>query len=265
MATPGKIKPGLVSVSFRKLNPPQLVQLCKKASLRGIEWGGDLHVPHGDFEMARRVGELTRDSGLEVAAYGSYYRVGSSERDGLAFEKVLETAIHLQAPLIRVWAGVKASADADEAYVNWVIEESQRIAALAQQAGVKVAYEYHADTLTDSLLSTVTLNEQARHPNLFFLWQPANGKAVAYNLQTLNTVLPRLQNVHVFHWWPDASVRHPLTTGEKDWQEYFKVLHNDDAERYALLEFVKGDEPEQLLQDAATLHRLLFVAQSGNG
>jgi len=253
MVSPRKIKSGLVSVSFRKLNPPQVVQLCKKASLRGIEWGGDLHVPHGDFEMARRVGQLTRDSGLEVAAYGSYYRVGASERDGLPFEKVLETAIHLQAPQIRVWAGVKASDAADQAYVNWVIEESLRIAGLAQQAGIKVAYEYHADTLTDSLLSTVTLNEKARHPNLFFNWQPANGKAVSYNLQTLNVVLPRLQYIHVFHWWPDASVRHPLKTGEKDWQEYIEVLRKDDTERYALLEFVKDDEPEQLLRDAAVL------------
>ena len=257
MSHSSNIKPGLVSVSFRKLNPPLIVDLCKKCSLVGIEWGGDVHVPHGDFETARRVGELTRGNGLEVAAYGSYYRVGASERDGLPFEKVLETAIHLQAPLIRVWAGVKASADADEAYANWIIGESDRIAGVAAKAGVKVAYEYHANTLTDSLLSTANLLAKARHPNLYYLWQPSNGKAVSYNLQALTAVLPRLENIHVFHWWPDSSVRHALSVGEADWKEYFGVLRQDGGARYALLEFVKDNEPEQLQADALTLHRLL--------
>ncbi len=251
------IIPGLVSVTLRKLNPPQIVALCRRAGLSAIEWGGDVHVPHGDFDMARRVGELTRENGLEVAAYGSYYRVGGSERDGLPFGKVLETAVNLQAPLIRVWAGVKASADADGAYVNWVAEEAERIASLAAAAGVRVAFEHHAGTLTDSLSSTAALLEKARHPNLFFLWQPANGRPVSHNLQTLRAVLPRLANVHVFHWWPDATVRHPLTVGEADWREYLQVLRQDGQRRCALLEFVKDDEPEQLVQDAATLRQWL--------
>jgi sugar phosphate isomerase/epimerase len=251
------IKPGLVSVTLRKLSPPQIVALCQQAALTGIEWGGDLHVPHGDLAVARRVHDLTVSAGLEIAAYGSYYRVGISERDGLPFEKVLATAVQLQAPLVRVWAGAKASADADEAYVGWVIDELERVAGLAAAAGIKVACEYHAGTLTDSLRSTAVLLEKARHPNLWFLWQPANGQPVSYNLQTLGLVLPRLANAHVFHWWPDASTRHPLTAGEADWREYLQILRQAGGSRYALLEFVKDDEPGQLLRDAATLRQWL--------
>src|SRR5690242_18609852 len=96
---------GLVSVTFRQLPPQQIVELAAQGGLAAIEWGGDVHVPHGELQTARRVLERTRQAGLQVAAYGSYYRVGVSPAQGLAFESVLETALALQAPTIRVWAG----------------------------------------------------------------------------------------------------------------------------------------------------------------
>ncbi len=92
--------PGLVSVSFRALSPREITGACLEAQVRGIEWGGDVHVPPGDLENARAVGQMTRDAGLQVAAYGSYFRC-----DGSDFEPVLETALAVGAPLIRVWAG----------------------------------------------------------------------------------------------------------------------------------------------------------------
>ena len=67
------IQPGLVSVTFRKLTPAEIVALVKQAGLKGIEWGGDLHVPHGDLVRAREVRELTHEGGLGVAACGSGY------------------------------------------------------------------------------------------------------------------------------------------------------------------------------------------------
>ena len=48
------IHTGLVSVTFRKLEPAEIVDLVKQAGLQGIEWGGDIHVPHGDIQRAKR-------------------------------------------------------------------------------------------------------------------------------------------------------------------------------------------------------------------
>src|SRR6476469_730727 len=109
------LRPGLFSVTFRQLSPPEIIALVGRAGLRGIEWGGDVHVPHGDVARAREVRDRTADAGLEVAAYGSYYRVAKSEADELPFERVLNTAQALGAPLIRVWAGKQGSAAADQA------------------------------------------------------------------------------------------------------------------------------------------------------
>ncbi|NBB78352.1 MAG: sugar phosphate isomerase/epimerase, partial [Verrucomicrobia bacterium] len=80
---------GLCSVTFRKHATDELIDLARKGGIEGIEWGGDVHVPPGDLENARAVGEKTAAAGLSVCSYGSYYRC--DEESGSPAE-VLETA-----------------------------------------------------------------------------------------------------------------------------------------------------------------------------
>jgi sugar phosphate isomerase/epimerase len=247
------IHPGLVSITFRKLSPAEIVSLVRKAGLRGIEWGGDIHVPHGDIERAREVRAMTAESGLRVAAYGSYYRAGWSEANGLPFRRVLDSALELGAPSIRVWPGVKGSADVDEAGRWAVIEDLRRIAEMAGQVGVRVATEFHGSTLTDTNESASQLLVEVDHPNLHTGWQPHNGEATADCVEGLQAVAPRLDNIHVFHWWPTSADRHPLADGTERWAEFWRVLRTLPGERFALLEFVPGDTEAAFLRDAATL------------
>lgn len=245
---------GLVSVSFRKLEPSAIVNLVAQADLKAIEWGGDIHVPHGDIASAKAVAALTADAGLAMANYGSYYRLGVSEQEGLNFQRVLETAHALGAPSIRVWAGHGPSADTDEAQRKTVTEDALRCAELAGQTGIKVALEYHNHTLTDCDASAMRLLNEARHPNLYTLWQPINHETVENNIVALTNVLPRLLHLHIFYWeFPDGVMtRRPLADGEAAWSKFLKLAVADD-ERYVLMEFVKDDDPEQFLRDAATL------------
>ena len=62
-------------MTFRQLTPQQIVELCVHNRLQVIKWSGDLHVPHGDIDTVTQVGRLTRQHELDVAAYGSYYRL----------------------------------------------------------------------------------------------------------------------------------------------------------------------------------------------
>src|ERR1700761_6585245 len=105
------LTPGLVSITFRKLSPEEVIALCVEAEVRCIEWGGDVHVPPGDVARAREVGHLTREAGLEVAAYGSYYRLGPNEPG--SFEAVMASAAALGAPTIRGWAGRKGARETE--------------------------------------------------------------------------------------------------------------------------------------------------------
>jgi hypothetical protein len=130
-----RILPGLVSVTFRKLTPPQIVELVSLGRLVGVEWGGDVHVPHGDLARGEEVGRMTRDAGLAVAAYGSYFEVGESEAEGLSFASVLETALALGAPLIRVWAGRSGPAQTDATTRQRIIADSQRITRTSPRYG----------------------------------------------------------------------------------------------------------------------------------
>ena len=249
----GMIHPGLVSITFRKLSPAEIVALVRKAGLRGIEWGGDIHVPHGDIARAREVAAMTQEAGLHVAAYGSYYRAGWSETNGLPFKQVLDSALELGAPTIRVWPGNKGSADVGESGRWEVIEDLRRIAGLAAQVGVTISTEFHGGTLTDTNESANQLLVEVDHPNLFTYWQPHNGEETAECVAGLRAVASRVSNVHVFHWWPTSADRHPLAEGAARWAEFLRELKALSGERFAMLEFVKGDDPDMFLRDAATL------------
>jgi len=198
------IHPGLVSITFRKLTPRQVVEAAAAAGLAGIEWGGDIHVPHGDLTRAAEVRRLTADAGLTVPSYGSYYHAGASEDEGLAFARVLDTARELRAPVIRVWAGQQGSAQMGAAARTRVIDDCRRIAALAAEAGVVVASEYHGGTLTDTDASSAAFMAEVNHPNFKTYWQPRCGVTAEESVRGLRDILPRLSHLHVFHWWPGA-------------------------------------------------------------
>jgi sugar phosphate isomerase/epimerase len=251
------IHPGLVSITFRKLSCAEIVALVRKAGLQGIEWGGDVHVPHGDLSRAREVRELTQENGLATAAYGSYYRAGQSEGAGLAFERVLETAVELGAPTIRVWPGVAGSDAVDEEGRWKIIEDLRRIAVLAAKVGVTITTEFHGGTLTDTNESAGRLLVEVDHPNVFTGWQPHNGEETGECVAGLREVLPRVSTIHVFHWWPTAAERHPLADGAERWARFWPLLGQAPGDRHALLEFVQGDEPAAFLRDAATLREWL--------
>lgn len=251
------ITPGLVSISFRKLSAPDLIAEVVRAGQKGIEWGGDAHAPHGDTATAETVGRQTREAGLEVAAYGSYYRLAETEKNP-DFQAVLDSALALGAPTIRVWAGKRGSADADAYHRRAVEEDARRICALAAPHGLRVAFEYHGGTLTDSTESAASLMHALTLDNLDTLWQPPNGASEDECEQSLRAVLPRVSNVHVFHWGPGGwGDRYPLSEGRERWRRYFNILAEDAKPRWALMEFVKGDSLDQYHQDARVLDHLL--------
>ncbi|MBN1579350.1 MAG: sugar phosphate isomerase/epimerase [Anaerolineae bacterium] len=248
------IHSGLVSITFRQLSPQEIIDLVTQAGLEGIEWGGDVHAPHGDVARARQVRQWTEDAGLVTPSYGSYYRVNSE--DSPPFEAVLDSAVALGAPIVRVWAGKIGSDKADEQFRHAVVDESRRIADLAQQANVIVAYEFHGNTLTDTNESALQLLQEVNHPNVKTYWQPMRAAEEQYRLDGLRAVLPWLTYLHVFSWEQDGS-RLPLAAGQRQWQERIEIVQGTGHEHYALIEFVQDNAPEAFLDDAATLKQWL--------
>lgn len=254
------IKSGLVSITFRQLSPEDIITLVKNAGLDGIEWGGDVHVPHGDIAKAKEVYHMTNAAGLDIPSYGSYYKVGESEQKGLRFQDVLASAIELKAGVIRVWAGKQGSTDADKNYWKTVIDDSRRIAKIANVENVKIAYEYHSNTLTDTNKSAKQLLDNVDNENIFSFWQPNINEDFEYNKSGLaQAVGNRLQHLHVYNWKKegDSLIRKPLTDGTEEWLEYFKIADRTPGTHYAMLEFVENNLPGNFLRDAAALKNII--------
>ncbi len=253
------ISTGLVSITFRGLQPADIIDLVSRAGLAAIEWGGDVHVPHGDLETAREVNTMMRDAGLTNCSYGSYYRLAESAEKGLSFSAVLETAQALEAPVIRVWAGHRSPADADAAYWEQIVEEARQIGDQAAECGIRVGFEFHGGTLTETEDTTCELLEKIGHNNVFTYWQPPHNVSHQRRLNSLKKVLPYLANLHVFYWVFDEQGgldRRPLKEGKNNWKDYLDVVAQVGGEHYALLEFVREADQQQFLEDAAVLQQI---------
>jgi sugar phosphate isomerase/epimerase len=263
MGSSDRFIPGLVSVTFRALLAEQIVALADKAKLRSIEWGGDVHVPHGDLRAAATARRLCDERGLLISAYGSYYRAGVREGSNPSFQHVLETAVALGASRIRVWAGNGGSAGADADTRKRIVDDLRAICADAATEGLSVGLEYHDRTLTDTPESALSLCDQVAAPNLRCNWQPRVGLAVAAGLRDIQILRPHLGDVHVFCLSVDR-LRLPLADGAGAWQAYLAAIAKvGPMTRHVSLEFVKDDNPNQLLADARVLHGLMNRVNKG--
>lgn len=260
------MRSGLVSITFRQLEALEVLRLAAEAGLEAMEWGGDIHVPPGEIATARRVGAATRDAGLEVAAYGSYYRLGVGEP--AAFDAVRDSAVALGAPLVRVWCGNLASAQAGEADRQRVVGDALRISELARAAGLTIACEWHGGTLTDEAGSARRLFDAVDHPAFMAYWQPHPYMAFEDCLRDMEAALPRLVGMHVYEWDVRTRERRPLRDGADKWPCYLRKVMTSgasqmDRDLYAMLEFVKDDDPARLREEAAVLREWIGAVNRG--
>jgi len=249
------IKAGLSSITLRRYGIAEVVRYAVDAKLSVIEWTADPHVPHGGIEAAREAATRTLDAGLEIAGYGAYYRCGEPAVSP-PFEQVLETALALQAPSVRVWAGRKPSATAPGTYWKAVARDLERVAKLAAAANCPVSLEYQDHTLNDCPEGWRQIMEAGDYGAVTSYWQPTTATEEKHRVDVLNEMLRHVANVHVFVW--DHGVRVPLARGEREWFRIFELLADDTRRDHcALLQLVEKDRPEHFMRDAATLRDIV--------
>ena len=253
------IKAGVCSVSFKQKAPKEVIELVSKTKLRGIEWIGNTHVPPNDIENAKKVGEMTRTAGLEVASYGSLFRLGAND-DVVPY---LETACALGAKDIRIWAGAgtKPSFEYTKDERSSLIYEAISICSIARDFGITISTECHDMSLTDCAESQLRFMQEVNQDNFFTYWQ----EILTLSKEDQDSSLLRihdsgkLRNIHVYQYkiLPEGRERQLIKEGFGKWKKRFDKLKKDTAERYALIEFVKNNSDEAFLDDANTLLELL--------
>lgn len=247
--------PGVVSATFRELPAREVIRLAAQSGLRAVEWSENAHVFPDNREGARALREETEAAGLTVACYGSYYRLGEYDDPEAVFRRSLVSAVALGAPLMRIWAGVKPSREADEPYRARLAGEARMIADMAAEKDITVVTEWHKNTLTDTNESGMALLEAVNRPNFKTLWQPTVALSPAQRVEGIRLLGDRLTNMHVYSW-PDGR-RGPLNAAE--WKLYLDAAACGGT-HCALLEFVRDNTPEQFAEDAA---RLIDLIENG--
>ena len=259
----GPLEPGLCSVTFRGRPVPEVVEVAAAAGLSAIEWGGDVHVPHGDLRAAADAAARSRAAGLSVVSYGSYLCCdATSARRGRPTPEtsaVLDTAEALGAPWVRVWCPFGVEPGAGPAEVDGVASALQVVAVAAAERGLGVYLEFHGGTLTADVASAVSLLGRVGSPEVACAWQAPYWapEPLAAEVADLESLGPWLAHLHVYAWDADGT-RQPLAQESDRWPARLAAAAGPEVgsalapelagrARVALLEFVADDDPEHLV------------------
>ena len=242
--------PGIVSATFKTESVDYVIKVAEENGLSAVEWSENHHIKKGDLSFARETAEKTASAGLEIAGYGSYYRLG----ENMEIRENLDTASALGAKNMRIWAGGKPSASLSAEERETLIKELEEATGVASSYGITLNLEWHKNTLTDTNESGLDVLERVESPSLRTLWQPTQALSFEERKKVLKMIMPYLSYLHVYYW--DESGRRPLSEGIDHWREYFSLL-DENKKYYALLEFVRNDSSEQLKEDAEVLRKLI--------
>jgi len=245
------MKVGLVSISFRHLTPEQVISHSVNAGIGTIEWGSDSHLPETDLENAKKIAQQTKDAGLNMVSYGSYYKLGKD----MDIVPYLETAKALGTSIIRIWAGTRGSEKVTEDERKRLVAETVAVCNKASEYGITICFEYHPNTLTDNYQSALRLMQEVDLPNCRLYWQPNYNKSQEENLTALKTVLPYVDVIHVFYW-NEARDQLPLAGGQEVWRQFLEIAKEKPHIQY-LLEFVPEDHEKHLPEEAAVFQKLM--------
>ncbi len=241
---------GLVSVSFRKLSPKEVIEAAASAGLKWIEWGSDVHAPYDNTERLTEITELQKEYGVSCFSYGTYFRIGKTPKEELPH--YIRAAKRLGTSILRLWPGVRGSDDYTPEEKEAFYAECKELALVAEKEGVTLCMECHNCTMTDKAESAYQLMQAVNSPAFQMYYQLNPYRTVEENIAYAKLLSPYIQGVHVFHWI--GNEKFPLADGFAPWQEYLTCLPDDKT---LLLEFMPDDCVESLPTEANTLFKLI--------
>ncbi len=237
---------GLVSISFRKHSPEEIVKAVKAAGLTCIEWGSDVHAPCHDMARLQEIAALQQAYGITCSSYGTYFRLGVTPLDELpayiAAAKILGTNV------LRLWGGTKKGEDMTAEELQAFTEICRKAAEMAEEAGVILCLECHMLSITQTPDYGVALLEAVSSPAFRTYWQPFQWLDTEGSLEVARAYAPYAEHLHVFNW--RGNDKFPLREGIEAWRAYLSAF---TSPRTLLLEFMPDDRIETLPAEAEAL------------
>lgn len=240
---------GLVSVSFRKNLPEEILSAMKDSDLSVIEWGSDVHAPSDDIQNLNELVKLQKKYGISCSSYGTYFRIGVSEKSEIY--GIIKAAGILGTDIIRLWAGNLSSKEVSGESKEKFFLECKDLSEIAKENGVKFCLECHNHTYTDDKTAAYELIKYVNSPYFKMYWQPNQFKSFDENIACAKLLSPYTENIHVFNW--EGKNKYPLIGAKDAWRTY---LSQFDADKTLLLEFMPDDSIDSLKTEADSLRSI---------
>ena len=217
--------------------------------------------PHFGIEVARtepqRVAEQIQENGLTVSALSLFNRF----TDAATLEDQLEEAeVYIRlAPLfhtdlLKLTPGPPGSLDATETDWDNLARSLTHLTAVAEEVGVRLAFETHMRQLTDSLAGTRRLLELAPSPLIGLTVDFSN---LSFAGESLSEAIPalgdRIYNTHVKNGTIGADGSwhfHALDSGLTDYTEVIALLRGIHYSGYLTIECLEPEAREKPLETA---------------
>lgn len=184
---------GFTTTTVRQLKSVEaVVELAKRVGAECLEWGGDIHVR--DAATARKARKLCDESGISIASYGSYYRVGSNDAD--EWKKICEIASALGARCIRVWLGRADSEVTDETSYEMLVSDAKSMCAVAAEHMLTVCCECHPNTYNNNTDAFLKIREDIGCDNFRTYFQSLYRRK-EYDLDRIERTAPFTECVHI--------------------------------------------------------------------
>ncbi|MBQ4556206.1 MAG: sugar phosphate isomerase/epimerase [Clostridia bacterium] len=237
---------GLVSVSFRKHTPKEILAAMRSAELEFVEWGSDVHVPP---DKAGEIAALQDAYGISCCSYGTYFKLGVTPLCEL--QAYIGAAKILGTRIIRLWCGNKNSEEYTEDEKAELFATCKAAAGIAENNGAVLCMECHGGTYTNTKESAYELILAVDSKAFRMYWQPNQHRTVAENLEYAKLLSPYTEHLHVFNW--SGNKRYSLWEAKDVWREYLGCY---DTHKTLLLEFMPDDRIETLKNEAAALKEI---------
>ena len=244
---------GLVSISFRKHSPKEILEAMKHTGLSVVEWGSDVHAPCTNTVRLAEIAMLQKEYGIRCCSYGTYFRLGQTPLAEL--ENYINAAKILGTNILRLWCGNQSGPEMTGQAREELLSICQRAAAIAESRGVKLCMECHKKTFTEIPEDAVQLMQAVDSPNFRMYWQPFQWQDTKENLENARKISPYAEHIHVFHWNDDQKL--PLAEAIPQWRGYLKEF---SIPRILLLEFMPDDQISSLPAEADALKTIIGEA-----
>lgn len=242
----------MTSLTLRNYCIEDVFNYAVKFGISGIEWGiSDQHLPLKDKDKAQKILKLSNETKVDTFSLGSYCYMDTIKN----CVEAVETASMICAPIIRIWAGKKSPSECTNEYLSSIVDNTIIMADYAKKYNIKLGFEYHHHSLTETPESAIDLIKRVNRNNVGLYWQPKSSLSAQGNLLERNKVLPYcVGNIHIQNYTAAQGYK-LLSEIEDNLYSYFSDIK---GEKYnVMIEFTRDSSPENLLRDVAALDKIV--------